>query len=126
MTGFIVRFAITALGLWAASRLVPGIEIIGNDTLLLAALLLGVVNAIVRPVIVILTLPVTLLTLGLFLWVINAGMFGLVAAFLDAFRVAGFGSALLGALIVSVTSWFASWWIAPSGRVEVLQVRAAS
>ena len=123
MTGFLIRLAISALGLWIAARFVPGIEIHGDTTLLLAALLLGVVNAVVRPVVVLLTLPVTLLTLGLFLWVVNAAMFGLVAALLDGFRVADFGSALLGALVVSVTSWFASSWVAASGRVEVIQVR---
>lgn len=123
MTGFLIRLAISALGLWIAARFVPGIEIHGDTTLLLAALLLGVVNAVVRPVVVLLTLPVTLLTLGLFLWVVNAAMFGLVAALLDGFQVADFSSALLGALLVSVTSWFASSWVAPSGRVEVIQVR---
>ena len=123
MTGFLIRLAISALGLWIAARFVPGIEIHGDTTLLLAALLLGVVNAVVRPAVVLLTLPVTLLTLGLFLWVVNAAMFGLVAALLDGSRVADFSSALLGALLVSVTSWFASSWVAPSGRVEVIQVR---
>jgi putative membrane protein len=123
VTGFLIRLAISALGLWIAARFVPGIEIHGDTALLLAALLLGVVNAVVRPVVVLLTLPVTLLTLGLFLWVVNAAMFGLVAALLDGFQVADFSSALLGALLVSVTSWFASSWVAPSGRVEVIQVR---
>ena len=123
MIGFLIRLAISALGLWVAARFVPGVEIHGDNTLLFAALLLGVVNAVVRPVVVLLTLPVTLLTLGLFLWVVNAAMFGLVAALLDGFHVAGFGSALLGSLLVSVTSWFASSWVAPSGRVEVIQVR---
>ena len=123
MTGFLIRLAISALGLWFAARVVPGIEIHGDTTLLLAALLLGVVNAVVRPMVVLLTLPVTLLTLGLFLWVVNAAMFGLVAALLDGFRVADFSSALLGALSVSVTSWFASSWVAASGRFEVIQVR---
>jgi putative membrane protein len=123
VTGLLIRLAISALGLWIAARFVPGIEIHGDTTLLLAALLLGVVNAVVRPVVVLLTLPVTLLTLGLFLWVVNAAMFGLVAALLDGFQVADFSSALLGALLVSVTSWFASSWVAPSGRVEVIQVR---
>ena len=123
MIGFLIRLAISALGLWLAARFVPGVEIQGDATLLLAALLLGIVNAVVRPVVVLLTLPVTLLTLGLFLWVVNAAMFGLVAALLDDFGVAGFGPALLGSLMVSVTSWFASSWVAPSGRVEVIQVR---
>ncbi len=123
MTGFLIRLAISALGLWLAARFVAGVEIHGDATLLMAALLLGIVNAVVRPVVVLLTLPVTLLSLGLFLWVINAAMFGLVAALLDGVHVAGFGSALIGALLVSVTSWFASSWVAPSGRVEIIEVR---
>jgi putative membrane protein len=81
------------------------------------------VNALVRPLIVLLTLPITLLTLGLFLLVVNAGMLGLVAALLGDFTVAGFGSALLGALVVSFTSWLASWTVGPKGRIEILVVR---
>jgi putative membrane protein len=114
---------VEALGLWLASALVAGISIEGKGTLLLAALLLGVVNAVVRPVVVLLTLPITVLTLGLFLWVVNAGMLGIVAAMLPDFRIAGLGSALLGAAIVGITSWFASWYIGPRGRYEVLIVR---
>jgi putative membrane protein len=123
MAGFIVRVVIVMVGLWIASALIPGIEIDSGWTLFGAALLLGVVNAIVRPVIVILTLPVTILTLGLFLLVINAGMLGLVAAFFDGFRISGFGAALLGAIVVSVTGWIASWFIGPRGRVEIVMVR---
>jgi putative membrane protein len=121
--GFAIRLAITALGLWLAARVVPGIEIGGNATLLAAALLLGIVNAVVRPLAVLFTLPITVLTLGLFLLVVNAGMFGLVAALLDDFHVSGFGAALLGSLVVSLTSWLASWYVGPKGRVEVLVVR---
>ena len=123
MPGFLVRLAIAAGGLWLAARFVTGVVIADTATLVLAALLLCAVNAGVRPVVVLLTLPVTFLTLGLFLWVINAGMFALVASLLDGFRVAGFGSALLGAGVVGVTSWIGSSWIAPSGRVEVIAVR---
>ncbi|HEX2114739.1 MAG TPA: phage holin family protein [Alphaproteobacteria bacterium] len=123
MAGFLVRVLIVMAGLWAASALVPGIAIRDGWTLLGAALLLGVVNAIVRPVVVVLTLPVTILTLGLFLLVINAAMLGLVAAFLAGFHIAGFGSALLGAIIVSITGWIASWFIGPRGKVEVVVVR---
>jgi len=123
MAGFLIRLAISAGGLWLAARLLDGVSIEGDLTLVLAALLLGFVNAVVRPVVVLLTLPFTLLTLGLFLWVVNAAMFGLVAALLDGFHVAGFGSALLGSLVVSITGWIASSWIAPSGRVEVISVR---
>ncbi len=123
MVGFAIRLAITALGLWLAQRVVPGIEIEGNRTLVAAALLLGIVNAVVRPLAVLFTLPITVLSLGLFLLVVNAAMFGLVAALLDAFHVAGFGAALLGSLVVSLTSWVASWYVGPKGRLEVLVVR---
>jgi putative membrane protein len=126
MPGFIVRAAITALGLWLASRLVPGFRIEGTGTLILAAFLLGIVNAVVRPLILILTLPLTLLTLGLFLFVVNAAMVGLVAALLDGFTISGFFSALLGSLIVSFTAWFASWYIGPKGGIEVLVVHRES
>lgn len=120
MPGLLLRLLIGALGLWLASVLVPGIEIRGVGTLLLAALLLGVTNALVRPLLVILTLPITVLTLGLFLLVINAAMLGLVAVMLDEFAIAGFFSALFGAVIVSLTGWIASWYIGPSGRIEVM------
>jgi putative membrane protein len=123
MPGFLIRLGIGALALWLAATIVPGMEIRGTGTLLLAALLLGVVNAIVRPAIVLLTLPITIVSLGLFLLVINAAMLGLVAALLDGFRLAGFGSALLGAFVVALTSWIASSWIGPSGRFEILIVR---
>ena len=122
MTGFLLRLLIGAFGLWVASRLVPGMHIEGGATLLLAALLLGLVNAVVRPLIVLLTLPITVLSLGLFLLVINAGMLGLVAMFLDGFQLAGFGSALLGSILVSVSGWLANWTIGPRGRFEVLIV----
>lgn len=123
MTGFLVRLAISALGLWLASRLVAGIEVEPGATLVWAALWLGVVNAVVRPIAVLLTLPVTLLSLGLFLWVINAAMLGIVAWLLQGMTIAGFGSALLGALIVSGTGWVANAFVGPSGRYEVVVVR---
>ena len=123
--GFLTRLIVSALGLWLASELVSGIEVRGGWTLLGAALLLGLVNAVVRPVLVVLTLPFTILTLGLFLLVINAAMLGLVAAMFDGFRIAGFGSAVLGAIIVSLTGWLASWLIGPRGRIEVIAKRSA-
>jgi len=123
MTGFVLRLLIVALGLWLASAWVPGIEVRGAWTLLGAALMLGVVNAIVRPLLVILTLPITVLTLGLFLLVINAGMLGLVAWLFDNFTIVDFGSALLGSIVVSLTGWVASYFIGPRGRIEVIVVR---
>lgn len=123
MAGFLIRLAISALGLWLADQVLVGIEIRGTGTLVAAALLLGIVNALVRPVAVLLTLPLTVVTLGLFLLVVNAAMFGLVAALLAGFHVAGFGSALLGSIIVGLTSWVASWYVGSRGRVEVMVVR---
>jgi putative membrane protein len=114
---------IGALGLWLASRIVPGVEITTPGTLLFAALLLGIVNAVVRPVVILLTLPITVVTLGLFLWVVNAAMLGIVAWLLAGFQIAGLGSALLASAIVSVTGWLASWYVGPRGRYEVLIVR---
>jgi len=123
MLGFILRLLIGALGLWLASELVPGIAVHGAWTLLGAALLLGIVNAVVRPLLVVLTLPITVLTLGLFLLVINAATLGLVAWMLDNFTIAGFWPAVLGSIVVSITSWLASYFIGPRGRVEIIVVR---
>jgi putative membrane protein len=104
MKTFALRAVIAALGLWVATLLVGGLTIVDGMTLVLAALLLGVCNAVVKPVLVILTLPATILTLGLFLLVINGVVLALVAWMLPGFTIAGFGSAVLGALIVSVIS----------------------
>jgi putative membrane protein len=121
--GILMRMAITAIGLWVASELVTGISVRGGATLIGAALVLGLVNAVVRPIAVVLTLPITLVSLGLFLWVINAAMIGLVAWFLEGFQVANFGSALLGAIIVSLTGWIGNAFIGERGRYEIAMVR---
>jgi len=108
---FLLRALVGALGLWLASRLVRGIWFDGTGPLLLATLLLGFVNAVVRPVLIFLTLPITILTLGLFLLVVNAATFGLVAWLVPGFHVAGFWPALAGAIITGVVGWLGSWWI---------------
>lgn len=123
MTGFLIRVLIVAAGLWVATELIPGIEITDGGTLLGAALVLGIVNAILRPVLIVLTLPITLVTLGLFLLIINAAMLGLVAGMFDGFSIAGFWSAFFGALIVSFTGWIASALVGPRGHIEVNWVR---
>ncbi len=123
MQGFVLRMIIAAIGLAAASLLVPGMEITSVGTLLGAAILLGLANAIIRPLVILFTLPITIVTLGLFILVINAAMLGLVAWVLDGFMLSGFFAALFGSIIVSLTSWIASIYIGPTGRVEVLIIR---
>lgn len=118
MKGFFARLVITALGLLAASKLVPGIAVDGWDSLIVAALLLGVVNAVVRPFILLLTLPLTVLTLGLFILVVNGISLALVAWLLPGFSVTGLAAATLGAIVVGITSWFASTFVGSSGRFE--------
>jgi putative membrane protein len=121
MIGFVLRAVIAALGLWVASRFVTGLNIDTPTTLLLAGLLLGVVNAIVRPIAILLTLPMTIVTLGLFLLVINAAMLGLVALILPGVRIDGFWAAIFAAIIVSLVSWVGSWFVGPKGKIEVIR-----
>ena len=116
---FIVGAAVAAIGLWIATKVFGGLAFDGPWTLLLAATLLGIVNAIVRPVAVILTLPLTLLSLGLFLLVINAGMLGLVAWLLDGFTISSFWTALGASIVVSVTSWAASGLLGRNNKLTV-------
>jgi putative membrane protein len=115
MTGFLLRALLAALGLWLATVWVSGVHINNSTTLLLAGLLLGVVNAIVRPIAFILTLPITILTLGLFLFVLNAAMVALVSAMLPGFYLSGFRAALLTAIIVWLTGWVGSALIGHRG-----------
>ena len=120
MTGFVLRALMTAVGLWIATRWINGIRIDDAATLVLAGALLGIINAIVRPIAIVLTLPITILTLGLFLLVVNAGMVALVAALLPGFHIfGGFWAALGTALIVSITGWIGSWLIGPRGKIDV-------
>jgi putative membrane protein len=104
MVGFLIRTAVTAVALWVAVAIVPGLSAQDTGTLVLAAIVLGIVNAIVRPVAVILSIPLTIITLGLFLLVVNAAMLALVAWLVPAFTVAGFWSALFGSIVVSIVS----------------------
>jgi putative membrane protein len=120
MAGFILRGLVAALGLWAATEMLDGFTIDSATTLILAGLLLGLVNAIVRPFALLLSLPALIFTLGLFLLVVNAAMLGLVALLLPGFHIAGFWTAVGGALIVSIVSWVGSWFIGSRGRVEII------
>jgi len=123
MRGFLVRWLVSALSLWLASAIVPGMHIEGLGSLILAALLLGIVNAVFRPLVIFLTLPFTILTLGLFLFVVNAAMLGVVAWLLPRFTLTSFWAALLGSLVVSIVGTVLSWMIGPHGKYEALVVR---
>lgn len=118
MKGFFLRLLITAFGLWAAATIVPGVTILGWQALVVSALLLGIVNAVIRPIILILTLPLTVLTLGLFIFVVNGISLAIVAWLVPGFELAGLLSATLGACVVGLTSWFASAFVGGTGRIE--------
>jgi putative membrane protein len=118
MRGLFLRLVITALGLWAAAAIVPGVHFSGARSLIVAALVLGIVNAVIRPIILILTLPLTLLTLGLFIFVVNGISIALVAWLVPGFSVSGIGAAILAAIVVGLTSWFAATFVGSSGRLE--------
>ena len=98
----IVRWLLLAAALLLVAQIYPGVRVAGFGSAMIAALVLGLLNTLLRPILVLLTLPVTLLTLGLFLFVINALMFYFAASVLDGFNVTGFGAALIGSLLYSL------------------------
>jgi putative membrane protein len=108
MRGFISRVLITALGLWLADVMLSRMSFDDMPSMILSALLLGIVNAFVRPFIVILTLPITLLSLGIFLLIINGAMVMLVARLMPAFHLEGLGTAVMASIVVGLTSWIAN------------------
>ncbi len=122
MNGLLFRWLISAVSLLIVSYIVPGIEVQGFFYALIAAVFLGVLNAIVRPVLIILTLPLTILTLGLFLFVVNGIMLMLVSLVLKGFHVNGFWPAVLGALLLSVINWFSNSYINSKGRIESIDM----
>ncbi|MEW6188405.1 MAG: phage holin family protein [Thermodesulfobacteriota bacterium] len=105
MSKILLRWVINALAIFTASYLVRGIEVRGAAPLFLAAALLGILNALIRPFLIILTLPVTILTLGLFTLVINGFMLWLVSSLIKGFVIQGFWPAFVGALLISLISW---------------------
>lgn len=119
MTGFVLRAVIAAFGLWIATEWIDGFAIDSASTLLLATLLLGIVNAVLRPLMILLTLPFTVLTFGFFILVVNAAMLALVSSLLPGFDITSFRSAFFGALVVSMTGWVGSWLF---GGVRVVRI----
>jgi putative membrane protein len=121
--GFILRVLINAGALMLAAQIVPGIYLAGWKPALLAGLVLGLINAIIRPVLIILTFPLTLLTLGLFLLVLNAFCLWLTSVFVPGLEVHGFWAAFLGALLISLVSWVLTAFVSDTGRVRYYRYR---
>ena len=105
---FLLRLLLNAVAVFLAAQLIPGIGIASPGAALAAGIVLGLVNAIIRPVLILLTLPATVLTLGLFIFVVNAICLALAAWFVPGFTISGFWAALFGALVISVISWLLS------------------
>jgi putative membrane protein len=101
----LVAWLINTLGV---AYLMPGVSVASFGTALVAGLVLGLVNAVVRPVLILLTLPATILTLGLFIFILNGLLFWMVGSFVDGFHVAGFWSGVFGAIVFSLISWILS------------------
>lgn len=121
---FLVQWAITALALWAASHIFKGVKFDSTGALVVSALLLGFANAIVKPLLIVLTLPLTVLTFGLFLLVVNALVILLVSALVKGFRLSGFWTALFASLFVSVLSFLIGAFVTgddPSMTIQMPQ-----
>jgi len=126
MKGLLLRWLILSVAIMAAAYLFPGIQVSGFGSALVAALILGILNAFFRPILIILTLPINVLTLGLFTFVINAFLLMMTSGVTGGLVVDGFGSALLGSLIISVVSWLLSSFINDQGRIQSLDIELRS
>lgn len=121
--GFLIRVLVNAFAIYLIAQVVPGIEVSSVLTAVGAGLVLGLINAIVRPILVVLTLPVTLVTLGLFLVVLNGLCLWLTSQLVKGFEVHGFWAAVWGALLVSVVSWILNAFVSDRGGIVVLTGR---
>lgn len=116
MVSFLAHWIVLAVALWVTAQLVPGVTVAGWGALAVGAAVLGVVNTVVRPVLTFLTFPITILTLGLFYFVVNGAAFGLAAALVPGFDVRSFLSAILGALVTGLAAWMVGAVVKPSGN----------
>jgi putative membrane protein len=121
MPGFFLRWSINLLALVIAGSLISGIRIESLTMGIIAAGILGIVNAVIRPIVLVLTLPITLLTLGLFTLVINAAMLMLVSEVVPGFIITDFWSAFWGAIIISLVSWIVNLFVSGDGRVVYIR-----
>lgn len=116
MLSLLARWIVNAAALLLIAYLYPGVAVQSFFAAAIAALVLGLVNAVVRPILILLTLPVTILTLGLFLFVVNALMFWLVAEIVPGFGVSGFVAALVGSILYSLITLITSWLLFPARK----------
>lgn len=116
--GFLAHWLVTGVALLVAQKLVGGIYVSGFGALMLAALVLGLVNAVIKPVMQLFSLPLTVLTLGIFYFIVNGICFALAAFLVPGFRVASLGSAILGAIVVSLISWVLGGFLSRESRKE--------
>lgn len=126
MQGLLVRWLVSALALYLTNLIVAGIHVDGIMALLFAAVTIGILNAVVRPIILLLTLPLNILTLGLFTLVVNGLMLKMASEVVNGFVVEGFWSAVGGALLLSFFSFFINLLIGDTGRIEVVRIRTLS
>ena len=126
MKGIFIRWLILTVAILSAAYLLDGMEVRGFTSAFFAAAVLGILNAILRPVLIILTLPLNILSLGLFTFVINAFLLKMASGVIPGFEVHGFWPALFGSLIISLVSWLLSSWINDRGRVEVIDLKKRS
>jgi len=122
MKGLILRWLISTASIMLASYLVNGIRVSGFFSALLAAVALGILNAVLRPILIILTLPLTILTMGLFIFIINALMLVMASGIIPGFVVQGFWPAMFGSLIISIINWVLSMFINEQGKIEYIQL----
>ncbi len=122
LTPFLVHWGITALSLWVASLIFAGIKFTDTSSLIVSALLLGFANAIVKPLLIVLTLPLTFLTFGLFLLVINALMILLVASLVNGFKVSSFWTAFFASIFITVLSFVIGAFVAGGDQSQVIQM----
>ena len=123
MRGLLIRWLFLTVAILAAAYLLEGISVAGFGSALLAAALLGVLNVFFRPILLLLTLPINILTFGLFTFVINALMLMMASGVIGGFRVEGFWTAVFGSLIVSVVNWVLTSFINDQGRIEYVEMR---
>lgn len=123
MKGILVRWLVLTAAIIVASYVLDGIQVKGFLSAFFAAAILGVLNAFFRPILIILTLPINILTLGLFTFIINALLLKMASGVISGFDVRGFWAAVFGSVIISIVSWALNSFISPKGRVEYIDLK---